>query len=107
MARYIDAEALKLAPLDPLHHGNAAYAVGWNAALDMINDAPTCDVEPVRHGRWGISEYEYLDCSVCGRSYYTGCSSSLEAIRFLAEGRAYKGCPHCRAKMDGGNDDGR
>ncbi len=54
----------------------------------------------VKHGFWFISEYEYLNCSVCGEAYFTGADSTAEAKERLAEGEYYPYCPHCGAKMD-------
>lgn len=54
----------------------------------------------VKHGHWFITEYEYLDCSVCGHSFYTGCESTAEANQLLADGDTPNYCPHCGAKMD-------
>lgn len=61
----------------------------WQAKC--INEAPAVDAEPVRHGHWddsfdGITPY----CSVCGMSH--NCIN-----------RTPDYCPHCGAKMDGGN----
>lgn len=64
----------------------------WQAKC--INEAPAVDAEPVRHGHWddsfdGITPY----CSVCGMSH--NCIN-----------RTPDYCPHCGARMNGGNDDG-
>lgn len=56
---------------------------------------------PIR-GYWYIVEYEYLTCSVCGKSYYTGADSTAEAKERLTQGKFYKYCPHCGTKMSGG-----
>ena len=56
-------------------------------------------------GEWYISEYEYLTCSECGDSYYTGCDSTAEAKERLAEGKCPNYCPNCGAKMKGGETD--
>lgn len=56
------------------------------------------------HGHWIIDEYEYLDCSCCGESYYTGCDSTKEAKHRLKTGDVYKFCPYCGARMDGGQE---
>ena len=55
---------------------------------DEIEDAPTIDAEPVKHGKWddsldGITPY----CSVCGCTH-----------RCLIRCPSY--CPNCGAKMD-------
>lgn len=58
------------------------------------------DVDSSKHGHWFITEHEYLNCSVCGHSVYTGCESTLEANQRLADGDTPNYCPHCGAKMD-------
>jgi rubrerythrin len=58
------------------------------------------DEDGHKHGHWFITEYEYLDCSVCGHSFYTGCESTAEANQLLADGDSPNYCPHCGAKMD-------
>lgn len=121
MARYIDAEFVekeiasliakyeKLMPewsLDDMlltSDRDAAIKFGYKAdgvgkALEIVNKAPTADVEPVKHGHWidGFPEnYErgitaQFNCSVCGRR------------AGISKVRTYKYCPKCGARMDGG-----
>jgi ssDNA-binding Zn-finger/Zn-ribbon topoisomerase 1 len=59
------------------------------------------DVDSPKHGHWFITEHEYLNCSVCGHSVYTGCESTSEANRRLNDGDTPNYCPNCGAKMDG------
>ena len=67
-----------------------------------IESIPAADVEEVRHGHWIITEYEYYDCSECGKSYFNGCDSLAEAERRLEIHQdVYDRCPYCGAKMDG------
>lgn len=62
----------------------------------VIDDAPTVDAVPVVHGRWSDAGFGELPkhapygwaCSACG-----GISFNNEYIY----------CPHCGAKMDGGD----
>ena len=80
--RLIDADAL-LAKYDAFHVGQPGRA------RKLIEDAPTVDAEPVRHGRWikliEASEWDQRRCSICG---------DMPCCQ-----RSY--CPHCGAKMDG------
>ena len=62
-------------------------------ALSLLKEQET------KIGHWFISEYEYLNCSCCGESYYTGATSTKEARQMLASGQYYKYCPYCGAKM--------
>ena len=56
----------------------------------LLDDIPTADVEPVRHGWWETiyndrGHYGFEKCSTCGDEY-----GSL----------TYRYCPNCGAKMD-------
>ena len=53
---------------------------------DMIDEAPTVDAVPVRHGEYIGTEYEWV-CSECG-------------CVFEDEEPKYRYCPNCGAKMD-------
>lgn len=64
----------------------------------IIRDQPVADVIEVKHGEWCVIEYEYLSCSVCGNSMYTGCNSTKEAEQLKTHWKPF--CPHCGAKMD-------
>lgn len=61
---------------------------------DYVEDAPTIDVELVRHGHWILPDvcYEDIECSVC-HAYMP------LPIRFDYR-PTYKYCPMCGAKMD-------
>ena len=92
--RLIDADALpehKFPENQCNKFGDGAYyRQGWNDAIDAIVDnEPTVDAVPVRHGKWvddsnGI-EGAWNYCSVCGE----------QAIDL------YDYCPNCGARMDG------
>lgn len=75
------------------------------AFINFLKSQPAADVQEVRHGEWFISEYEYLTCSECGGSRYTGAESKSEAVRNLENGKYPKFCENCGAKMDGGEND--
>lgn len=56
-----------------------------------IDEAPTIEVEPVRHGRW-VKRGQDIFCSECDEeSGYTWAGAS----------RYSDYCPNCGAKMDG------
>lgn len=71
---------------------NALYKA--NDIYSAIDNAPTADVAPVRHGRWECSE----PCPVCGKDKFKG----LYADIWADWEPPY--CPNCGAKMDGGAD---
>ena len=55
----------------------------------IVENIPSADVAPVRHGRWIITETptnEYCNCSVCGTQ--------------VMSDEAWNYCPKCGAKMD-------
>lgn len=71
---------------------------GLNIAEDVIRHTNADDVAPVRHGRWEMKPdpFGFFDeipvCSECG------------CITKMRDKPAY--CPHCKAKMDQGDNDG-
>ena len=91
------------------YYFKSLLAVGWQGNADIyrehresVNMAISLLKEQgVKTGHWTISEYEYLDCSCCGESYYTGCDSMEEANMRLKKGFYFKYCPYCGAKMEG------
>lgn len=84
MSRLIDADALtdKLGTF--MEWENAGFV------QKCIDDAPTIEAEPVKHGRWvdipDRPQWDQKQCSLCGD------------IR-CCQGNY---CPNCGAKMDGG-----
>ena len=61
--------------------------------ISFIKKSPTADVVEVRHGRW-INENFYTHCSACGKmAIYDKYGQEVESDY----------CPHCGAKMDGGD----
>ena len=60
---------------------------------DAMQTIPAADVAPFRHGRW-INENFYTHCSACGKmAIYDKYGQEFESDY----------CPHCGAKMDGGD----
>ena len=68
--------------------------------LKIVDDAPTVDAVEVVHGRWEprTDAIGFVRCSVC-----RGCNIYDD----WADGKKWNYCPHCGAKMDGGNEDDR
>ena len=71
---------------------NALYKA--SSIYAVIDNAPSADVAPVRHGRW-VEKEKYTfgimyDCSLCEN-------------RILDNGHPWNYCPNCGAKMDGGD----
>lgn len=73
----------------------------YDVVCCVIDEAPSVDAEPVRHGRWKIDtvwtfnsfEPEIVEekCSLCGRY--------VQRYRTQSPNNY---CPNCGAKMDGG-----
>ena len=85
MVRLIDADALDLSRVsDSICEGQA-----WEA----VDEAPSVDAVPVRHGKWLKA---YGDHEAFGvRPFYRYCSKCNEATVF-----PYNYCPNCGARMD-------
>ena len=88
MDEYIERELA----IEALSRGDGCGNV-CRRAIERILSA---DVAPVRHGRW-IEKGKYTfgimyDCSLCEN-------------RILDNGHSWNYCPHCGAKMDGGDND--
>lgn len=85
--RLIDADAMRE---EWLENGQNEYVYDTNAVLDSIDEQPTIEAEPVRHGYWikvGTScGIDILECSECH-------------ARHPRKGDNY--CRDCGAKMDG------
>lgn len=75
------------------------------AVVKMVDAQEAVDAEPVRHGEWLFSDYDYFTCSVCGDQYFTGADSTKDAKAMLENNAYYPYCPYCGAKMDGGNEE--
>ena len=104
MSRYIDADALKMA-LYSIATADCGYTAdvltGLTIAKNVIDNAPTVDVAPVRHGQWeriGIRGRKgltiYPCCSACGMV------SAADRSEWEGPRGAWKFCPNCRAIMD-------
>lgn len=50
MAEYIDRQALGVGKCNLDVSENKEFAKGWNAAIDIIQEAPAADVHEVKHG---------------------------------------------------------
>lgn len=88
MARYIDADVLKERLENLKAEINNEKYFQWHIAAyfsQIIDDTPTADVEPVRHGHWDEIA-TFLICSKCKKPFKY----------------QYSYCPNCGAKMDGG-----
>jgi hypothetical protein len=81
------------------------YSMGIVKGLELcqkdVNDAPTTDAEPVRHGTWETSfEYDW-DGNKLYIHFHRECG--FEYRNYIEDEQPY--CPHCGVKMDGGVSD--
>lgn len=85
MPRYIDVDKL-------LNDFNNTKLYKLSGQFErLIRDQPFADVQEVKRGKWGrsILADDFFRCSVCGAVW----------------NRKFEYCPHCGAKMDGGDGD--
>ena len=102
MAEYIEREIAKKAFQDM----DSGRRDGWTTSLsseeaadylaEYLDDIPTADVAPVKHGEWeeirdAYRQLEGWMCKKCGRE-----TKAKENY-----------CPNCGAKMDGGENNDR
>lgn len=82
MTRLIDADALK-EYIDCGHLRNPCEVCFSELdVVNLIDEQPTVDAEPVRHGKW-IIEDGHVCCSECGEI-----------------SKEFNYCPYCGARMD-------
>lgn len=89
MARYVDIDKL-ITEYDRVHIGEAG------GARKLMIDAPTADVQEVKHGEWNVDydcESVVLSCSLCDEKYWIEREDELEKHK-------PNYCPRCGAKMD-------
>ena len=85
MARYVDIECSAVTEVISRKAFKSREDI-----QDFLDNIPTADVEPVRHGHWVYDHWCEFKCSECGEP---------------SNSKPYKGkeifCPHCGARMDG------
>ena len=99
MHRYIDADEFE----DELYEHEFLNWCDKDEVSELIDNMPTADVEPVRHGRWIKSKAGGVLCSECYSYAPNVEKGSFTTRRIEQEKSAY--CPCCGAKMDGGNNE--
>lgn len=95
--RLIDADKLRKDVIDlPNIYNGFSDTYDKSYILDLVDEQPTVDAEPTRHGHWipyeFATDYRWRKCSVCGTADEYINNLGLEAIR--------RYCPFCGAKMD-------
>jgi hypothetical protein len=92
MPRYIDAEALKK-DLTRFYDNEVT-------AKELIDEQPTADVQPRKHGRWIKHRIDDPKSILHGAVKDTTCSVCGKSTPYNTE---Y--CMHCGARMDGDGDE--
>ena len=97
MADYIDKQAF----LDCMKRTDRYFNVKFD-----IENFPTADVTPVRHGRWELEYETYgkMQCSVCKKEALI--EKAIDDVGVITNYVDSNYCPNCGAKMDGGADNG-
>ena len=99
--RMIDADVLLKHLTNCIETTKGLFRSVCVAIKCFVEQMPAVDAAPVVHGYWFLTEPEYLNCSVCGDSYYTGIETLSMALDHLEFAGGHKFCPNCGAKMDG------
>lgn len=114
MPRYIDADFIKTGLKqefctacsgDYENKRQCCVACDIAYAIILMDVTPTADVEPVRHGRWIECDYKRLEHGMIETYPKAGYCCSVCRTAFEKKKMTYKQhCPHCGAKMDGGDE---
>lgn len=91
---YIRKEAKEAqSAFEELGGESGIIAEAFEDLANELEDFPTADVAPVRHGRWALNKkYGDYECSECGQG-------DVKAMDFTNLKMRY--CPNCGARMDG------
>lgn len=91
--RLIDANKLRKA-VESLPNCYNGFSDTYDKAciIGVIDEQPTIEAEPIKHGKWITNEYYYPICSVCGTNY------EYEALE--VDPTVWNYCPCCGAKME-------
>ena len=108
--RLIDADVInkRYVPVAPVIDGDTVH-YEWVAFIDDINEQPTVDAEPVRHGKWiTCPSSDQWKCSVCGCRagyWFNEENSGIESWEMDFSEWLSDYCPNCGAYMKGTEDD--
>lgn len=81
--RLIDADSINWESVEEEHGARTPAVV---ACQSLVQNAPTIEAEPVRHGEWEVAgnTTHYYTCSVCGKpgdgfdNYCRSCGALME-----------------------------
>ena len=109
MTEYIEREALieRCVDIARCAQNQKATPMSWSDAYlsfaDEVDDFPSADVAPVRHGKWESVKnpqwpaYSHDKCSICG---WWNTKNALCYDGHKKPGHSLNYCPNCGAKMD-------
>ena len=92
MPRLIDANEI----LKSEHQHYDYMADEYYVLVRDIENAPTVDAEPVKHGHWNEAKDGVLWCSVC----ISDAPYVEDSWGYVIHAPHYDYCPNCGAKMD-------
>ena len=101
MTEYIDRDyVLKLLGVfNDRVHGDYHFMNGIKTAKEIVVDAPSADVQPVKHGRWIFNKppNNWAEMRLSPKNFYVCdiCGHIVDDISNY--------CPGCGAVMDGGD----
>lgn len=88
MGRLIDADSVTFTDFE-IVMCEGDYKKAFKLLCEKLDDAPTIEAEPVKHGHWIVDEDGNIKCSECGH-----------------HGVGDNYCERCGAKMDEVTDNG-
>lgn len=106
MSRLIDADKTLKGECESCLCGEGSVNCLVCEIKGVLNDAPTVDAEPIRHGEWVLHGND----DDMGSTYFCSqCNFQLDSDLFYSgyeggkwvENNVFKYCPNCGAKMDG------
>lgn len=95
MAEYIEREAFRKMLVDRQITTNFFRPLERHedgCIIEMLDETPAADVEPVRHGRW-VKDRD-------GDEYCENCFRYMPVREITGDPSANDYCPNCGAKMD-------
>ena len=103
MAEYIDRQAA-IKAIEGLHDCYNGFSDTYDKAciVGALEEIPSADVEPVRHGRWIDAE---IQLESGGSMPIQACSLCKTFYPLSYTGGGHRFCPNCGARMHGEQDE--